>query len=56
MTRVEEADRRRASLLPACAEDYVGPDALVRIVDAFVDSFDISDLRFARSVPGSRRF
>lgn len=37
-------------MLPACVEDYVGPDALVRVVDAFIDSLELGDLGFARSV------
>jgi transposase len=50
MTHIEGADRRQVSLLPACVEDYVGPEALVRVVDAFVDSLDLSELGFARGV------
>lgn len=34
---VEGSDRRQASFLPACLEDYVEADNPVRIIDAFVD-------------------
>ncbi|ACM39510.1 MULTISPECIES: hypothetical protein [Rhizobium/Agrobacterium group] len=36
MTDIEGADRRKAARLPF--GDYVEPDALVRAVDAFVDT------------------
>jgi transposase len=35
---IEGIDRTQASLLPACIDDYIAADGLVRIVDAFVDS------------------
>jgi hypothetical protein len=34
---IEGQDRAQVSLLPPSIEDYVAPDRLVRIVDAFVD-------------------
>lgn len=50
MTHIAGADRRQVSLLSACVEDYVGADAWVHAVDAFVDSLDLSNLGFARSI------
>lgn len=42
--------RSQASLLPPCIDDYVERDALVRVVDAFVESLDLDELGFARTV------
>ena len=36
--------REQYSLLPACIDDYVGPDDPVRAYDAFVEALDLSDL------------
>lgn len=47
---IEGHDRRQASLLPACVDDYIGEDALVRIVDAFVQSLDLAELGFRRAI------
>jgi hypothetical protein len=47
---IEGTDRGQVSLLPACVDDYVGPDALVRVVDAFVASLDLTELGFSRTV------
>src|SRR5215210_6162823 len=48
---VEGEDRRQATLLPACLEDYVAPDNPVRIIEAFVDELDLAALGFAGIVP-----
>ena len=45
-----ENDGDPISLLPACVDDYVGPNALVRVVDSFVDSLDLAELGFSRVV------
>lgn len=50
---IEGHDRQQASLLPACVDDYVGEDALVRIVDCFVQSLDLADLGFRRAIAAS---
>jgi transposase len=47
---IEGTNRAQASLLPACIDDYIAPDGLVRIVDAFVDSLDLVDLGFTRAI------
>ncbi len=36
-------DRGQISLLPPCVDDYVAPDALVRVVDAFVASLNLAN-------------
>ncbi len=40
MGLIEGLDRGQAALLPPCIDDYVAPDALVRVVDAFVASLE----------------
>jgi len=47
---IEGHDRQQASFLPACVDDYVGEDALVRIVDCFVQSLDLADFGFRRAI------
>src|SRR5438105_10284746 len=47
---VEGTDRGQVSLLPACVDDYVTPDALVRVVDGFVASLNLTELGFSRTV------
>ena len=44
---VEGEDRRQATLLPECLDDYVAPDNPVRIIEAFVDELDLAALGFA---------
>src|ERR687890_2505874 len=48
---VEGEDRRQATLLPECLDDYVAPDNPVRIIEAFVDELDLATLGFAGVVP-----
>jgi transposase len=45
---IDGDSRNQISLLPACVDDYVAPDALVRVVDAFVGSLDLAELGFNR--------
>lgn len=47
---IEGMDRGQVSLLPPCVEDYVAPEALVRVVDAFVSTLDLTNLGFERTV------
>jgi len=47
---IDGDSRDQISLLPACVDDYVAPDALVRVVDAFVASLDLAELGFNRVV------
>src|SRR3954451_18862810 len=48
---VEGEDRRQATLLPDCLDDYVTEDNPVRIVEAFIDELDRATLGFAGIVP-----
>ena len=53
MSYVQGTDRGQAALLPAAIEDYVAADAPVRVIDAFVDGLNVSELGFGRSVPAA---
>src|ERR671912_1798369 len=48
---VEGEDRRQATLLPACLDDYVASDNPVRVIEAFVDELYLAALGFAGVVP-----
>lgn len=50
MSFIEGTSRGQVSLLPPCVDDYVAPDALVRVVDAFVASLNLTELGFDRTV------
>ena len=43
---IEGSDRDQATLLPECLEDWVEEDNPVRVIDAFIDELDLSDLGF----------
>jgi transposase len=45
-------ERSQVSLLPACVEDYVGPDNPVRAIDAYVAGLDLGALGFRHAVGG----
>jgi transposase len=45
---IEGDSRNQISMLPACVDDYVAMDALVRVVDAFVAALDLAELGFNR--------
>jgi transposase len=48
---VEGEDRRQATLLPDCRDEYVTEDNPVRIIDVFIDELDLAALGFAGIVP-----
>ena len=48
---VEGEDRKQATLLPACLDDYVTEDNPVRVIDVFIDELDLVALGFAGVVP-----
>lgn len=50
MPSIEGANRGQFEMLPPRIEDYVAPDALVRLVDAFVETLDFVELGFGRAV------
>lgn len=47
---IEGYDRSQPLLLPAYVEDYVSQESLVRVVDAFVETLDLTALGFERTV------
>ncbi|UFX45595.1 transposase [Bradyrhizobium sp. 41S5] len=53
MSFIEGTARDQSNLLPPCIDDYVGPDTLVRVVDAFIDSLDLLKLGFTRAIAAS---
>jgi len=53
MQFIQGDDRRQVSFLPPAIEEYVGADALVRVVDAFVGSLDFRGLGFERAIPAT---
>ncbi len=44
-------DRNQIQLLPPSIEDYVHPQAPVRVIDAFVDDLDLAKLEFTKATP-----
>jgi len=43
---VEEVDRRKWTLLPACLDDFIDEVNPVRVIDAFVDALDLAEMSF----------
>ena len=50
MSFIEGMDRGQTALLPPCIDDYIAPDALVRVVDEFVGGLDLVGLGFERAI------
>src|SRR5476649_2486363 len=48
---VEGDDRKQVALLPECVDDYIEQDNPVRVIDAFVDELDLSELGFNGITP-----
>jgi len=53
MSYIRGEDREQASFLPARIDDYVGAEAAVRLIDAFVESLNVVGLGFVRAVPAA---
>ena len=49
MRHIQGSDRAQTLLLPASVEDYVGADNPVRVIEAFVDGFDLLKAGFVRA-------
>lgn len=49
MTHIQGTSRAQTLLLPACVDDYVGPDNVVRFIEAFVESLDLTAAGFERA-------
>jgi transposase len=50
---VEGDDRKQVALLPECVDDYIGQDNPVRVIDAFVDELDLTELGFNGTTPAA---
>lgn len=48
MAHISGDDRSQLLLLPESVDDYVGPDNVVRFIDAFVDGLDLREAGFGR--------
>src|SRR4029077_7491199 len=48
---VEGVDRSQSTLFPECLEDWIVEDNPVRVIDAFVDELDLSELGFSGVEP-----
>ena len=46
MTHLSGTDRSQLLLMPEAVDDYVGPDNLVRFIEAFVDGLDLNAAGF----------
>lgn len=53
MSFLRGPDRTQTQLLPPSIEEYVPEDALVRVIEAFVETLDLEALGFARARPNS---
>ena len=51
MSYISGKDRDQASFLPARIDEYVGSEAALRVIDAFVEALDVIRLGFVRPVP-----
>lgn len=51
---VEEAHRGQWTLLPKCLDEFIDESNPVRVIDAFVDAFDLSEMGFEGGA-GSQR-
>ena len=51
MAHISGDDRSQLLLLPETVDDYVGPDNVVRFIDAFVDGIDLQASGFGRVQP-----
>jgi transposase len=51
MEFIKGEDREQAILFPESIDDYVDEDSAVRVIDAFINSLDLSKLGFVRHEP-----
>jgi transposase len=51
MKHIQGTSRSQTLLLSACVDDYVGPDNVVRFIEAFVNSLDLGAAGFERTLP-----
>ena len=50
---VEGMDRGQSTLLPECLDDWIAENNPVRVIDAFVEALNLSELEFAGVEPES---
>lgn len=50
MNYIQGDDRNQVTMFPPILEDYVDANNPVRVIDAFVDSLDLAELGFAKSI------
>jgi len=50
---ISGADRTQTTLFPPCVDDWIDEENSVRVVDAFVDALDLTELGFARVEPAA---
>ncbi|MDI6780131.1 MAG: transposase, partial [Bacteroidota bacterium] len=53
MPYIEGVSRNQAILFPEVIDEYIEGDNQVQFIDAFVNSLDLGELGFNRSVPAS---
>lgn len=51
MSYIKGKDRNQLTLIPECMDDMIEQDNPVRVIDAFVNSLNLSELDFTRSAP-----
>ena len=51
MEYISGVDKGQVVMLPDCVDDYVGADNPVRVIDAYIDSLELSALGFRRAQP-----
>ncbi len=51
MPYIEGNSRKQKTMLPDCIDDLITKDNPVRVIDAFIESLNISELGFIRSTP-----
>jgi transposase len=51
MSYIQGSNREQVKLLPDCLDDYVSDENPVRVIEAFVESLDLTSLGFMHSTP-----
>lgn len=51
MKYIQGQDRHQISLFPECIEDYIDENNPVRVIDAFVESLNLTEAGFIRTTP-----
>lgn len=49
MSYIQGVERWQVEMLPACLEEYVGPNSPVRFIEGFVSNLNLAELGFVRS-------